>query len=507
MKFKKLLLTFVFLIGSLLGLTSCKQEVLTVYTEVGFAPFEYVANGKISGVDVEIMNKVGEKLDKRVVFENVAFDSIIDAVSAGKLTNVGAAGLSITEERKAKVDFSQVYYQANLYVIYSTKNTVDKRAMTDGNEGIYWSSLQTNKGIGVQTGTTADLFLSDEIAEGGSLEGVNKTDYDSLDTAVSDIGLGIDYIIIDELPAKTLCSGYNNIACLPLYYEGDNEDILAYDEYAICVTKGETELLNAINEVLDELLVKDENGIDGVSKLVTSHLGIKDEKEDSNLFKDMYKILTVKEYRSYLFEGFLNTLIITIIAAIIGLVIGLIVAIIKIFATDNKYLKVPAVICNIYTTIIRGTPVALQLFIMVFALLAIPGFKVTAVILTFGINSGAYVSESIRAGIMSVDKGQIEAGRSLGFNYVQTMVNFVLPQAFKAILPSLANEFITLLKESSVAFAIGLGDLTFGGNLIRSTTYSPFLPLIAVAIIYLALVMVLSKLVSILERRLAKSDH
>ena len=108
---------------------------------------------------------------------------------------------------------------------------------------------------------------------------------------------------------------------------------------------------------------------------------------------------------------------------------------------------------------------------------------------------------------MSIDKGQIEAGRSLGFNYVQTMVHFVVPQAFKAIVPSLANEFITLLKESSVAFTIGVADLTFGGNKIRSITYSPFLPLLAVALIYLALVMILSKFVSILERRLAKSDH
>jgi ABC-type amino acid transport system permease subunit len=132
---------------------------------------------------------------------------------------------------------------------------------------------------------------------------------------------------------------------------------------------------------------------------------------------------------------------------------------------------------------------------------------VPAAILCFGLNSGAYVAEIVRGGIMSVDKGQIEAGRSLGFNYVQTMMFFVIPQAFKAILPSLANEFITLLKESSVAFYIGVADLTAGGLKIRSITYRNFMPLIAVAVIYLALVMVLTKLVSLLERRLAKSDH
>ena len=249
----KKFLTLLVMLLILVTASSCSKDTLVVYTEAGFAPFEYVSNGKISGVDVDIMTVVGQKLGKEVVFENVSFDSIVDAVSNGKLTNVGAAGLSVTEERKAKVDFSKVYYQANLFVIYQTNNDVKEKKMTDGMTGIYWSSLKTDKGIGVQTGTTADLFLSDEVSSGGALEGIKKTDFDSLDTAINDLGLGIDYLIIDELPAKTLCENYSSISCLPLYYEGE-EDILAYDEYAICVTKGQTELLNAINEVLDELL-------------------------------------------------------------------------------------------------------------------------------------------------------------------------------------------------------------------------------------------------------------
>ena len=148
--------------------------------------------------------------------------------------------------------------------------------MTDGNEGVYWSSLSTTKGIGVQTGTTADLFLGDELAEGGSLYGTKKSDFSSLDTAIADIGLNIDYVIIDELPAKKLVEGKENLKCLPLYYEGEEgkEDILACDSYAICVTKGQDEILNAINKVLEELLVKDENGLTGVQKLVNKHLGV-----------------------------------------------------------------------------------------------------------------------------------------------------------------------------------------------------------------------------------------
>ena len=275
MKLNKLLLATL-LVGGVLGSTSCSGNTLVVYTEAGFAPFEYVNGGKIVGVDVDIMNKVGESLGKKVVFENVSFDAIVDTVAEGKLTNVGAAGLSITEERLEKVDFSIPYYTANLYVIYNVNNVdVDfSKTMTDGNTGVYWSSLETTKGIGIQTGTTADFFLSDELAEGGSLEGTKKSDYDLLDTAVADIGLNIDYVIIDELPAKKLVEKKDQLACLPLYYAGETDEA-AYDEYAIAVTKGQDELLNAINEVLTELLVKDENGNTTIDKMVSKHLGIK----------------------------------------------------------------------------------------------------------------------------------------------------------------------------------------------------------------------------------------
>ena len=272
---------FVILIVSLfivLMTTSCSKDTLVVYTEAGFAPFEYVTDGQISGVDVDIMNMVGKKLGKKVVFENVSFDTIVDAVSAGKLTNVGAAGLSVTEERLQKVNFSTEYYQANLYVIYNKNNISSSfsKTMTDGNVGVYWSSLASTKGIGIQTGTTADLFLGDELVEGGSLFGTPKSDYDSLDVAIMDIGLNIDYVIIDELPAKKLVEGNSNLECLPLYYEGGEgaTDELAYDVYAIAVTKGQDELLATINEVLGELLVVDENGLTGVQKLVNKHLGL-----------------------------------------------------------------------------------------------------------------------------------------------------------------------------------------------------------------------------------------
>ncbi|MBQ2934342.1 MAG: amino acid ABC transporter permease [Clostridia bacterium] len=210
----------------------------------------------------------------------------------------------------------------------------------------------------------------------------------------------------------------------------------------------------------------------------------------------------------YLTDGLLTTLSISGLSALMGTFIGFFVAIIRCTYQTTGKLKFLDSVFSLYLTIMRGTPVMVQLLIIYFVFLLPAGVdKFPAAVLCFGLNSGAYVAEIVRGGIMSVDKGQIEAGRSLGFNYASTMIHVVVPQAFKAILPSLANEFITLLKESSVAFYIGVADLTQGGLKIRSITYSNFMPLIAVALIYLVIVMILTKLVGLLERRLRKSDH
>ncbi len=230
------------------------------------------------------------------------------------------------------------------------------------------------------------------------------------------------------------------------------------------------------------------------------------------LFNDIWQIISIEEYRNYLLDGFLNTLVLTIVAAVIGLVIGFIVAIVKIFAKDNKYLKIPGIICELYTTIIRGTPVALQLFVMVFAILAIPGFKVSAVIITFGINSGAYVSESIRAGILSVDKGQMEAGRALGLTNFQTMMKIILPQAIKNVIPAIGNELIALVKETAIVSMVGstVGTLTFDLNQATSTinkSIANYLaPAILAAVLYLIIVYSITLLIKYFERRLSVSD-
>ena len=210
----------------------------------------------------------------------------------------------------------------------------------------------------------------------------------------------------------------------------------------------------------------------------------------------------------YLVEGLGITLLVTLFAVLIGIALGFLVAIIRSTYDKTGKLKFLNIICNLYLTIIRGTPAMVQLLIMYYVIFASTSLdKVVVAVLTFGINSGAYVAEIVRSGIMSIDNGQFEAGRSLGFSYGKTMWYIILPQAFKNVLPALANEFIVLLKETSICGYIGLMDLTRGGDIIRSRTYEAFLPLIAVALIYLALVMILTHFVKLLERRLRSSER
>ena len=224
-----------------------------------------------------------------------------------------------------------------------------------------------------------------------------------------------------------------------------------------------------------------------------------------------------KQRWTFITSGLKNTLIITFTSLILGVVLGIIVAIVR-SSYDKTYAemrrgfkKVIFAICNaickIYLTVIRGTPVVVQLMIMYYIIFATSRNSLMVAIIAFGNNSGAYVAEIVRSGIMSMDAGQFEAGRSLGFDYKNTMIYIIIPQAFKNVLPALANEFIVLLKETSVAGYVTIRDLTMGGNIIRAATYSPFMPLIAVALIYLVMVMFFTKLVSILERKLRKSER
>ena len=210
----------------------------------------------------------------------------------------------------------------------------------------------------------------------------------------------------------------------------------------------------------------------------------------------------------YLTNGLKVTLEVTFFAVLIGILLGLLVAVVRSTYAKTGKMKLGNFLCGIYITVIRGTPAVVQLLIIYFVVFgSVKIDKVFVAIMAFGLNSGAYVAEIFRSGIMSIDDGQFEAGRSLGFSYGKTMLYIIMPQAFKNVLPALGNEFIVLLKETSVAGYIALEDLTKGGDIIRSRTFSAFFPLLTVALIYLIMVTIFTKLVGILERRLRNSDH
>lgn len=239
----------------------------------------------------------------------------------------------------------------------------------------------------------------------------------------------------------------------------------------------------------------------------------------SNFFEEFSRVMLENNRFDFIIDGLKNTFLITLGSLILGVFLGVIVAIVRsTYDKNHSHLKkrggisyylmsILNKICEIYLTVIRGTPVVVQLMIFYFIIFAKSDDGIAVATFAFGINSGAYVAEIFRSGIMAIDNGQFEAGRSLGLNYIQTMIYIIVPQMFKVVLPTLCNEFIVLLKETSVAGYVGVIDLTKAGNTIAGRTFSYFIPLITVAIIYLIVVMVLTKLVGILERRLRNSDH
>lgn len=286
---KKLLslsLAIIMLATCMLCFTSCGNEII-VHTNAYFAPFEYYDGDEIVGVDVEIMNLVGQKMGKKVKFENTEFAAIIDNVKEGKVCDAGAAGITITDERKEKVDFSTPYYTSVQYVIFKADDTTVATKNVNGVEYIVWDALAGKK-IGTQLDTTGWIYTDGEINateadEAYGYDGVlygkgcEHKAFDNAQLAADAIGANqIDVVIIDELPAQYITSKNSGLKCLPLYYAGDTdaEDAPVEEQYAICVTKGNTELLEAINAVLAELLVEDANGQTEIEKMVMKHMGM-----------------------------------------------------------------------------------------------------------------------------------------------------------------------------------------------------------------------------------------
>lgn len=468
------------------GLGGCKEQEdktpeLVMATDATFPPYEYFRGEEIVGIDVEIVQELARRNGMRPRVENMKFESVIAAVQGGKV-DLAAAGITVSPDREKQVNFTRAYARAKQVIIVPQGSPV--------------SSAEQMKGlrIGVQHGTTGDQYVTKNIGEperfaNGAL-------------AVAALVAGkVDVVVMDGEPAERHVSRNAGLSILP--------QPLTAEEYAIAVSKNRPELLEMLNRTLAEMEA------DGtLARIASAHAGAPAaaepaaEEQKSGMFASFYTNFIKDNRWKYLANGLLVTVEISAAAAIIGIILGTLIGIIRSTADQTGRFKVLDLFCRLYLTVIRGTPVVVQLLIIYFVIFgSVEVNKVLVAIVAFGLNSAAYVAEIIRSGIMSVDKGQMEAGRSLGLGYGYTMRSVIMPQAFKNVLPALGNEFIVLLKETSICGYIALQDLTKGGDIILSQTYDAFLPLLAVALIYLLMVVVLSQLLKKLERRLQKNER
>ena len=466
----------IFLLG---GCEPDTKDKLTMVTEAGFHPYEYYSNGEITGVDVDIVKRIAEYLNLELEVKDVHFDSIISEVRSGK-SDIGAAGISYTEERALQVAFTDNYITSNQIIITKVDSDITSKDTLHGK-------------VAVQLGTIADSYITDKLPD---IELVRENKFLA---CIEDLKQNkVDAVVMDELPAKNLIDDTMIIL----------EEPLISDSYGMVVALDNTSLLNAANTVINKM--KESGEIDAI---LLKHLNTEEDKQNvkeektSNIFTKIgdrfYRSVIVDGRYKFIITGFKNTILIALGAVILGTILGTILALIRNFHDNTGKLRLLNRIAKLYIDIIRGTPSTLQLMIIYYIIFGSQSVNMLLVgIMAFGINSSAYVAEIIRSGLKSIDKGQLEAGYALSLNYGQVMRYIVFPQAIKNILPTLGNEFITLVKETSIGAYIGIIELTKASDIIASRTYDYFFPLILIAFIYLIITFTLSKLVNLMEKRL-----
>lgn len=487
MSFKKiylLILTFL-----CLSIFACKGRAieyvedgyLTIATNTPFWPWEYRQGEEIVGADMDVAHEIANRMNKKLKIKDMSFDALVIEL-AEKKCDLAIAAMSATPERSKSVDFSEPYFKANQAVLVKK------------NSSILSSKDLKNKTIGVQTGTTGDSYC----------DGKYKTSkYTNIIDAVEDlINNHVDAVVLDEYLAKNFKQK-----------RGDKVDMISEflftEEYRIAIRKNNSELKKIVNEVVGKLIQED-----FVNNKLTEYFSKEEQETEENnnnsapgLLEQIKNNLLNKGRFWLIINGLLVTFKITIFSLIIGVFLGYLTAISILSKSKNLFIRFLKALAKSYVSIIRGTPVVCQLFIIYYLVLSpLNADRVLCAVIAFGINSGAYVSEIIRSGILSVDIGQIEAGKALGLNESQIMWHIIAPQALKNSLATLCNEFMQLIKETSVAGFIGVTELTRAGEIIRSQTLSPFVPLMTTAIIYFIVVHLVGMLMAFFERRLRKSD-
>lgn len=443
---------------------------LRVGLSADYAPmeFEHTVNGKTeyAGVDIDLAKKIAKDNNLKLKIVNMSFDSLLGALKTGKI-DIIISGMTSTPERKKQVDFSDSYMMTKNIMLVKKDKVNEYKDIKDFN----------NKKVGAQKGTEQEKIAQTEI------ENASITSLSRLPDVILALKSGkVEGAVVEKPVAEAYLKQNPKLGISNVKFNEEEKDTV------IAVPKDSPKLLSQINKTIKE--VKDKGLID---KYMTNAANAMN--DDSGF---------ISKYGSFFLKGIKITILISLIGVALGSILGAFVALMKL-----SKIKIISWIASIYIEILRGTPMLVQVFIVFFGITAALGLDISALVcgtIALVINSSAYIAEIIRAGINAVDKGQMEATRSLGLNYRQTMKSVIMPQAIKNILPALGNEFVTLIKESSIVSTIGVGEIMFNAQVVQGISFDPFTPLIVAAALYFVLTFVLTRIMNMIEGRLNASD-
>lgn len=443
---------------------------LRVGLSADYAPmeFEHTVNGKTeyAGVDIDLAKKIAKDNNLKLKIVNMSFDSLLGALKTGKI-DIIISGMTSTPERKKQVDFSDSYMMTKNIMLVKKDKVNEYKDIKDFN----------NKKVGAQKGTEQEKIAQTEI------ENASITSLSRLPDVILALKSGkVKGAVVEKPVAEAYLKQNPKLGISNVKFNEEEKDTV------IAVPKDSPKLLSQINKTIKE--VKDKGLID---KYMTNAANAMN--DDSGF---------ISKYGSFFLKGIKITILISLIGVALGSILGAFVALMKL-----SKIKIISWIASIYIEILRGTPMLVQVFIVFFGITAALGLDISALVcgtIALVINSSAYIAEIIRAGINAVDKGQMEAARSLGLNYRQTMKSVIMPQAIKNILPALGNEFVTLIKESSIVSTIGVGEIMFNAQVVQGISFDPFTPLIVAAALYFVLTFVLTRIMNMIEGRLNASD-
>lgn len=443
---------------------------LRVGLSADYAPmeFEHTVNGKTeyAGVDIDLAKKIAKDNNLKLKIVNMSFGSLLGALKTGKI-DIIISGMTSTPERKKQVDFSDSYMMTKNIMLVKKDKVNEYKDIKDFN----------NKKVGAQKGTEQEKIAQTEI------ENASITSLSRLPDVILALKSGkVEGAVVEKPVAEAYLKQNPKLGISNVKFNEEEKDTV------IAVPKDSPKLLSQINKTIKE--VKDKGLID---KYMTNAANAMN--DDSGF---------ISKYGSFFLKGIKITILISLIGVALGSILGAFVALMKL-----SKIKIISWIASIYIEILRGTPMLVQVFIVFFGITAALGLDISALVcgtIALVINSSAYIAEIIRAGINAVDKGQMEAARSLGLNYRQTMKSVIMPQAIKNILPALGNEFVTLIKESSIVSTIGVGEIMFNAQVVQGISFDPFTPLIVAAALYFVLTFVLTRIMNMIEGRLNASD-